>query len=333
MDFVDLNQKETLNNFIVQAGRSNFLQSWEWGEFQQACGNPIKRVGIQEGNELRAVALLIRKPLWGGWSYGYCPRGPLWPEEQGSANPLFLAKILELARKEKAIFFRFDYPGPSLPTFLRTQTQKAPLDVQPRCTLILDLRQSEADLLAGMKAKTRYNIRLSLRKGITLSQGFAAQDFQEFWRLARLTATRDGFQCHPKKYYQRMVQILGQSGFLRMFLAHYRGEVITANLVIFFGHRATYLHGASSDQYRNVMAPYFLQWQQILAAKERGCLAYDFWGIASSRDPVLEKKWAGITRFKNGFGGQEESCAGTYDCVIHPTLYRLYRWARHFKGL
>lgn len=331
MRFVDLNQKEVLNNFIVQEGRSNFLQSWEWGEFQKSNGLQVRRVGILEGNELWVVASLIKRPFWGGQSYFYCPRGPILKEGKGDANPLFLAKILELTQKEKVIFWRFDFPGSSLPPFFPGAIKKAPCNVQPRCTLILDLRQNEADLLAGMKAKTRYNIRLALRKGITLSEGFAPKDVEEFWHLARVTAARAGFRSHRKEYYQNMAKILGGTGFLRVFLAHYKSEVIAANLVVFFGSRATYLHGASSDQYRNVMAPYFLQWQQILRAKERGYTEYDFWGIAPPSDPLLGKKWAGITRFKRGFGGKEVCYAGTFDLPLRPSLYRLYCFARRFS--
>ncbi|MEA1937429.1 MAG: peptidoglycan bridge formation glycyltransferase FemA/FemB family protein, partial [Patescibacteria group bacterium] len=125
----------------------------------------------------------------------------------------------------------------------------------------------------------------------------------------------------------------------KLYLAEYKNKTIAANIVLSFGDFCVYLHGASSSEYRNVMAPYLLQWQQILDAKKTGCRAYDFWGIENSQKFVKSKvhkaknSWSGITRFKKGFGGEERSYVGAYDLVFNWEKYYLYKVFKRIRGL
>ncbi len=161
------------------------------------------------------------------------------------------------------------------------------------------------------------------------------QNFEIFWKLLEQTTKRDKFRPHPKNYYQKMLGTLSEvespnisaisggstsenKSVAKLFLAEYQNKIIAANIVIFFGNRATYLHGASDFEYRNLMAPYLLHWQQILEAKKGGLSEYDFWGID-------EKKWPGLTRFKKGFGGKELEYIGAWDLVFDKKLYRVYK--------
>jgi len=244
---------------------------------------------------------------------------------------------------------------------------KAPQDVQPKNTLILDLDQSEAEVLAQMKAKTRYNIRLAERRGVKTRQSVSQKDIDAFLKLIAITSQRDHFKAHSAAYYQKMADFFGCQGLLKIFLAEYKDQVLVANLVFFWGKAATYLHGASGNSHRNLMAPHLLQWTQILEAKKQGCGEYDFWGIAgeaksAKRPPAIAcasgasgrgkapachrllakptagrqsggaeckvKGWEGITRFKKGFGGKEVSYAGTYDFILNPFWYKIYRLIR-----
>ncbi len=364
MNILEISQREQLNNFIVQQGESNFLQSWEWGEFQKSLGRKIWRFGIEE-KRLISSALVIENKLPLGRSYFYCPRGPafsnfqfsIFPPASPEATPasqakrcgrakrwragnfqkkiwpILFSKIKGITRKEKAVFFRFDYPYLKLPKFLKDKVVQSPRDVQPRSTLILDLTKSEEEILAEMKPKTRYNIRLAQRKGVVVRQGVGQKDLDLFLSLVKETSRRDGFKIHPEFYYQKMVDFLGTEGLLKIFLAEFKGKVLAANLVLFLGKRATYLHGASSNEYRNVMAPHLLQWEQILEAKRRGCKEYDFWGIRTeSRIKNQELRdnetWEGISRFKKGFGGNEVNYAGTYDFILDNFWYKIYRFIR-----
>ncbi|MDP2918316.1 MAG: peptidoglycan bridge formation glycyltransferase FemA/FemB family protein, partial [bacterium] len=193
-----------------------------------------------------------------------------------------------------------------------------------------DLDQSEAEILAQMKAKTRYNIRLAKRRGVKIRQSINQEDIDAFLKLIAITSQRDHFKAHSAAYYQKMADFFGCQGLLKIFLAEYKDQVLAANLVFFWGKRATYLHGASGNSHRNLMAPHLLQWTQILEAKKQGRGEYDFWGIAGEAKSVKckAKSWEGITRFKKGFGGREISYAGTYDIILNNFWYKIYRLLR-----
>ncbi len=195
--------------------------------------------------------------------------------------------------------------------------------IQPQKTLVLDIAKPEEILLNQMHQKTRYNIRLAQRKGVTVQPTTNNQQstIEIFLNLLEKTAGRDKFRLHPKKYYQKMLEVLGKKGMMKLFLAKYQNQIIAANLVCFFGQVATYLHGASDYNFRQLMATHFLQWQAISEAKKLDMKYYDFWGID-------EKKWPGVTRFKKGFGGQEIIYPGTFDLIFQPLWYQAYNLAR-----
>ncbi|MFH1671454.1 MAG: peptidoglycan bridge formation glycyltransferase FemA/FemB family protein, partial [Candidatus Portnoybacteria bacterium] len=141
----------------------------------------------------------------------------------------------------------------------------------------------------------------------------------DFLGLLKETAKRDGFHLHPEDYYRKMLEIMGEK--IKLFSAGYQGKIIAGSLVCFFDDTAAYLHGASDYNTRNLMAPYLLQWQAILKAKELGLKYYDFYGID-------EKKWPGVTRFKKGFGGKKVIYPGAYDVIYSPLWYWGYNLVR-----
>jgi lipid II:glycine glycyltransferase (peptidoglycan interpeptide bridge formation enzyme) len=150
------------------------------------------------------------------------------------------------------------------------------------------------------------------------------EDFEKFWRLMRATTKRDKIRSHPKDYYLKQLSFFrGGSDFVetKLFLAEYQNRIVAANIIVFFGKTATYLHGASDYEYRHLMAPYLLQWEQIKEAKRHGYEIYDFWGID-------EERWPGVTRFKLGFGGREIEYVGAWDYVFQPMWYRAYKMAK-----
>lgn len=149
----------------------------------------------------------------------------------------------------------------------------------------------------------------------------------EFIRLIKITAERDGITPHPDNYYRKMFEAI-PGDILKLYVAEYEGNVIAANLIIFFGKTATYLHGASDNGHRNLMAPYLLQWQGIQDAKAAGCMRYDFGGINT-------KTGEGITKFKTGFAPNTKSVEfpGSYDMIINPVRYWMYRIMQVIKSL
>jgi len=301
------NNKEQWNQFIVENGGS-FLQSWQWGELQESVNRKIWRIETQG-----LKGLVIKHNISLGKNYLYCPHGPIG---QGDVKN-FIEQVKEIARQEGSIFFKLESKNDlSLENLGFIKSQK---DIQFAKTVILDISKPEQELLSQMHTKTRYNIKLAQKKGVQIKQSNNGLD--DFVKLLKQTAKRDKFHLHPKEYYQKMLDVLGQEDMVKLFLAKYQDQVVAANLVCFFGQTATYLHGASNYNYRQIMAPYLLQWQTICQAQKMGIKYYDFGGIN-------EIKWPGITRFKKGFNGQEVSYPGSFDLIFQKMWYRVYKLAR-----
>ena len=352
MEIVEIKDKNKLNNFVSSQKYSQFLQSWQWGQFQEKVSSKVFRLGAEEDGNLVAAATIVKKFLPMGKNYFYCPRGPiikLKNEKLKIIEELLFYEIRELARKEKVMFLRFE---PEVEYKLENWQIEKALDVQPSKTLVLDLNKSEDELLGEMHPKTRYNIRLAEKKKIKVTES-GIEEFDKFWQLMGETSDRDDFRSHGINYYKEMIKLGHRSGaghrnngagkdFIKLFFAQYKGKAIATGIFSFFGSTVTYMHGASSDANRNLMAPYGLQWQAIKLAKEMGYKYYDFFGID-------EKKWPGVTRFKNGFArldsarlasaeprqarqaGQEINYPGTFDLVFDPGWYSVYKMVRKVR--
>ncbi len=317
-------QREEWNRFVTENPYGSFLQSFEWSQFQESLGRQVFRLAIPHV----AQTLVIKYKLPFGKSYLYSPHGPIIDTDIFLKNSVAAFKILskkvrEIAQKEKAIFWRMDpimsesKEGKGI--FKNLGLEKLSREIQPKKTLVLNLGKSKRELLGQMHHKTRYNIRLAKKRGVSIK---TSNSIDIFWDLLSQTAKRDSFRTHPKEYYQKMLEIFSPA---KLFLAKYKNKIIAADIVVFFGKRAAYLHGASDYKHRNLMAPYLLQWHQILEAKKEGKSLYDFWGID-------EKKWPGVTRFKKGFGGKEIGYIGAWDLVYQPAWYKIYNLARRMKG-
>jgi len=319
-----------------QAG--SVLQSWEWGEFQKKIGRKIWRLLVTNNiGRVRAVATIIRHPLPRNFSYLYCPKGPVLADSDKLKDiwELIVDKISDIASVGKDIFLRIEPPfvadNPSIGVIAKLGFKKIPWHLQPAETLLLDISQEDTQLLHLMKPKTRYNIRLAEKRGVKIESNFSERQVKEFWNMLKDTTARDGFSPHPYPYYLNLLDVLGRTNMARLILATYKQRPLAGALVSFFGNTATYLHGASSDKLRALMAPHLVQWQSIIEAKKRGMRYYDFGGITPDNSP--KHPWAGISRFKRGFGGEEVGFAGTYDLVFQKGWYLAYRIARKLKKI
>ncbi|RMD52061.1 peptidoglycan bridge formation glycyltransferase FemA/FemB family protein [Candidatus Parcubacteria bacterium] len=310
MDRITWNNEVKKNSPVFGA----FLHSYEWGEFQRSLGREVKRIYHISNGKIDIMAQAIKMDLPMGQYYWYVPKGPI-----GGAS---LEKKLEFLKEELVggIFVRIE--PDKADRMLRVN------DIQPSATLMLDLKKSEETLLADCKAKTRYNIRLAFKKGVEVKRVNIGR-FSDFIRLMKQTANRDRFSAHPDIYYKTMLKTIvndnGAKAFIAM--AFYNKRPLAANIMIDFAGVRTYLHGASSNLHRNVMAPYALHWFLIQDAKKRGLEFFDFWGIAP---PDADKKhpWYGITRYKKGFGGFIVQQPGTFDLPSKHLWYSAYRTVR-----
>lgn len=295
-----------------------FLQMWEWGEVQTSLGAPVKRIYEKTKNG-EVVAQGIWQPLPFGASYWLFPKGPL-----GDAPMEEQMEVLQAACKDSA--------------FIKIEPEKVPeksifaSERHPSHTIVVELPDVAEELYARMKPKTRYNVRLAQKKEVRVE--YAGVDgINRFMVLMKETAYRDGFSPHAPDRYKAIVERSQGKDCAAFFaFATHEGKDLAANLMLDAFDTRTYLHGASSSQNRDLMAPYALHAALMEQAIKKGLTKYDFWGVAP-QDADASHEWAGITRFKSGFGGVRVSMPGTFDVPTRPFSYGLYRLARKLRGL
>jgi len=293
-----------------------FLQTKEWEGIHRAMNRKTWR--------LKNI-LVVRHDLPRGFNYLYCPR-PVFRD-----TPLreFLAAVEGVARQEKSLFLKID-PVEALAVSGLDARFRTSDPLQPRQTTVIDLSQSDEELLRAMHEKTRYNIGLAERKEVEvvpILHNNVKDDFATFWSLLSTTAEREEFFLHDRGYYELLAGLRTRDVANELFFAKIKDTVVAAALINF--HRdpvsgingATYLHGASLRDNKEAMAPHLLHWRIMQEAKQRQFQFYDLWGIN-------EKRWPGLTRFKLGFGGQVIECPASCDIVYRPFWYALYRWRK-----
>jgi len=331
---------ETWNSFVAASPTGHLLQAWQWGQLKAAFGWQAERVGVQDGGRLVAGAQVLFRSLLPSFPYltiAYVPKGPILDFGNQEISEALLSAIHRLAHQKRAILLKIEPELPHSPALARQLLacgfRPSQQTIQPRSTIHIDLRAELDEILARMKSKTRYNVRLAGRREVLVREG-TADDLPLFHRLIALTGRRDGFAVHSRKYYEMAYRLFVPSGLARFLLATYQDEVIAGLMVFAFGQRAWYMYGASSNRERNRMPNHLLQWQAIRWARAQGCLAYDLWGIPDEvgKEPEKYKKtvtdrqsglW-GVYRFKQGFGGQVVRYVGAYDYVYRPALAWLY---------
>ncbi|MEK9165751.1 MAG: peptidoglycan bridge formation glycyltransferase FemA/FemB family protein [Patescibacteria group bacterium] len=300
-----------LNDFLKSQPHSELLQSPLWGKVQQAAGRPSFLFGMFDDYELTASCLIIKHQLPLGKSWLYSPRLN-WPLDY---MPQLIDEIAKIAKKENAIFWKAENIKNQIRNTKYEIRNTNPL--QPQETFIINLTQSDDQLLKNMKPKTRYNIRLAQKKGVKTRWSTDAADINVFYDLLTSTARRQKIKIHPKSHYQNILKILSDQNAAALAIAEVdsNSKPLAANLITFFGDTATYLHGGTSDARRSLMAPYLLQWEAIKEARRRGCKFYDMGGCAVKTGKI--DLWAGISRFKTGFNGELTQFGPTYDVVFN----------------
>jgi lipid II:glycine glycyltransferase (peptidoglycan interpeptide bridge formation enzyme) len=347
----------------------SFLQSNFWAAFKAEQGwRPRRLVLHLEGGVASPLLVLIRS-LPAGFCFAYLPHGPEF-EPPVEARAAFLAELsarLKAFLPPTCLFIRYDPPwfsteaiaepdaaaaseadglpagGPqtawseSLRPSIGAPLRRAAADVQPPDTVLVDLKPDEASILAAMKSKWRYNVRLAEKKGVTV-EAAGGEAVPEFYELYRATSKRDRIALHPEGYYSRLFSLalerrsLGAAGTpeLRLFVARHEGRALAAIVTLFRGAEAVYLYGASSDEKRNLMPAYALQWAAMRAAKAAGCGTYDLFGIPPREDPA--HPMAGLYKFKTGFGGAIAHRAGSWDYPLFGVGCALFRGAERLRS-
>lgn len=334
------------------------MQSRFWGDFKAEYGWKPICLSVEALSSAFQLLLLIRR-LPAGFSFAYVPHGPELdiPEGEGAAFLAELARSIKPLLPPRCLFIRFDPPwfkvealasdDPStaaLRPAIGWPLRRAAADVQVPDTVFVDLRPDEEQILAAMKPKWRYNIRLAEKKGVIVEEAGLAS-LGEFYELYRMTSARDKIALHPEEYYRRLLSLASErreqgiqgSPDIRLWIARYEGHALAAIITLFRGEKAVYLYGASSDEKRNLMPAYALQWKAMRAAKEFGCLEYDLFGMPPTSDPLHPMH--GLYQFKTGFGGRIIHRSGSWDYPLLSPAYAAFRtvesartwWFKDFK--
>ena len=314
---------------------------------------------------------LLRNGFAARLSILYTPKGPLLDWTNESLRDRVLDDLQFFAKKQGGIFLKMDpdvthgkgipdsqddvidHSGQLIMSELKSRGWSFSSDqIQFKNTVLIDLSSSEDDLLARMKQKTRYNIRLAERKGVTLRIG-TSSDFDMLYKMYAETSVRDGFVIRDEAYYktvwqtfmsnaqsplttyhvpitnsqspisnpQSLISTL-QSPYTEPLIAEVDGEPIAAIFVFYFAGRAYYVYGMSRNAHREKMPTYLLQWEAMKRAKAKGCTVYDLWGAPDVFDES-DSMW-GVYRFKEGLGGQVVRTLGAWDFAPNPLWYKLY---------
>ncbi len=313
---------------------SHPLQSFAWGEFREKTGVRVRRlIGFDGSDAVSSLQITFHPVPKLPFTVGYLPKGP-WPDE------IQLDALRELGQEERAIFIKLE-PNVSNPpygkadidglreTLLREGCREGRALFTPY-TFTLDLTQSDDELMAKMKKKTRYNIGLAKRSGVVIAEQSNSEGFEAYLKLLDLTTKRQGFYSHDEKYHRNMWKVMSEAGIAKILTATYEEKVIAAWILFIHNHTLYYPYGASSREHKQVMAPNLLMWEAIQFGKRNGCRSFDLWGaLGPDADP--NDPWFGFHRFKAGYGGVLTEFVGSYDLVLEHQLYPWYRLADYWR--
>jgi len=312
------------NNFVANSVSPEFLQDRRWSNIFSPDIDNYLAVVDADGNLLAGVQWLNKATL--GVKYLFSPRGPVFAETLSASVlqttwQLLSEAVTKQAKQRGCWFWRLE-PSLAVEKWSPDKRLIFSLNLEPSLTWLTNLVDDDT-LIKGMHPKTRYNIRLAQKKSLVFRQG-GIDDLEVWWKLLSGTSDRDGFAIHSKEHYKKILE-LGK-GWIDLFLVEFSGQAIAAGLFNKTGVKASYIHGASNHLYRHLMAPYLLHWEVMRHYREQGAKVYDWFGVD-------EKKWPGVTRFKQGFGGQLFSYPGTLDLPISSFYYRMYRVLRQLRRL
>ncbi|MBL8094544.1 MAG: peptidoglycan bridge formation glycyltransferase FemA/FemB family protein [Anaerolineales bacterium] len=315
---------------------AHILQSWSWGEIKSRWGWQAERLAWPNGRA--AAQVLTRTAARGLVRYLYVPRGPLLDWGDTALRDQVLTDLEDLARRRGAIALKLD-PDVALklglfgaeveqPTGQSTRAALtargwvvSPEQVQFRNTVRLDLTRGAEAVLADMKQKMRYNVRLAARKGVTVRVG-GLDDLSTLAALYAETAARDGFLIRPPAYYADVWRTLLADGHARPLMAAVEGEVVAAIVLFHYGPTAWYFYGMSRAAHRDRMPNHLLQWEAIRWAADHGLTTYDLWGAPDTFEEA-DRMW-GVWRFKEGFNGAVQHGIGAWDFAPSPWRYRVF---------
>src|SRR3989344_141638 len=311
MEITDINQKEDWDRILENFSSVCFLQSWNWGEFQESLGGRVRRVVVVDKNRSAAAQYYIKKSRL--FTYLYLPRGPI-------GDLSLFAKLLDnlkgVARKEGVDFILIEPSEKGLNGKL-THNFLQQSSMQPKNTSLISLTSSIELLQSNLRKTTHQMIKKALENNVVIKTYTDLSRWNEFMDLFNETTQRQKFNPHSLGYMKKQLQIFSQDGQAKLYLAELNGQAVAGAIIVSYHKTSIYLHAASTSEKRKIGAAHLLVWKAILESKEKGDELFDLWGVEPNADP--NHPWTGISIFKFGFGGETVSYPGGVVLPIQPT--------------
>jgi lipid II:glycine glycyltransferase (peptidoglycan interpeptide bridge formation enzyme) len=309
------------------------LQTWQWGEARKQMGTDIMRFGVYDNEQLNHCFLMTIHPIpYTHWKVGYIPKSVIPSLE-------VVQEFIKIAASNKIIFIKWE------PNAIQNDQNAEQIKILqqrvsfvesshplfPKWTMTLDLTPPEDQLMAGFKEKTRYNIRLAGRKGVSVNVEDTVEGFETFSTLYFDTTKRQHYYGHNKEYH-KIVWNTMKNGLAHILISRFENEPLGAYELFYFKNTLYYPYGGSSDLHRNVMAPNLLMWEAIRLGKQLGATSFDMWG---STTPSYDEKdpFYGFTRFKEGYNAKFVEMIGSFDLIINSSLYKAYSAVHYLRKL
>ncbi len=306
-EYINSENQSQWEELVQKNQAGGFHQSFAWANFKQSTNWDTYKIGVFQDGKILAGSVVLKFSFSNGTNFLYIPEGPildlnnedigLW---QWRLLEAAIHSIMSLAKNEHTTHLRIEPRITTAPHFLLNGFTKAPINLQPKHTQTLDLQQNIHELLIGMKQKCRYNIKLSAKNGVQVKE-IPLSEIGTFYKLYQATLKRNEFDGQEIDFFEKVCQHC--SGFSKLFVAYKDKLELASAIVTYYGERATYLYGASSDQHKQLMAPYALHWHIIQDAKDKEYKSYDFWGIAPDNKDQSHP-WQGLSRFKKNLEGR-----------------------------
>lgn len=320
-------EKNNWNDLVIaNPDGGHFLQSIQWGDFKEQWGwQPSRFIFEFDGQKLAIQILKKKTPL--GWIW-YCPKGPGLISFSHKFWPVLLDSLAKEAKKNNAFLLKIE------PEIVETEEEikkyrslgliKSALDLQFKATVFVDLKKTEEEILAGFKQKTRYNIRLAQKRGVSIKKDNSPDGIEKMYRLYAETGTRANFFLRPKEYTLSYWKKCIDANLGKIFIA-YEGETPLAGLFAYFlGKKIWYKDGGSSRLRKEIMAPYALQWEAMRWAKNNGYEIYDMVAVPPKSEQNKKNPFEGLYKFKTGFNPEPTEFVGCLDMPINFGKYKLW---------
>ena len=332
--FVNENNQAKYEDFLKKHVRCNFQQSTLWAKVKENWKNEIVLVENEKEEIIASLSILIRKiPIFGNLLYS--TRGPVGDIHDEKVLEELTQGIKQIAKKYKAFVIKIEPDIKSDDKTFRKIVEKLGYkikddaknfneEIQPRYVFRLDIKgKTEEDILKNFHQKTRYNLRLAQKKGVIIKEG-TKEDLKDFHKIMVETGERDKFIIRPLAYFEKMYDCLAPEH-MQLLMAYHENTPIAGIILIMYGNKTWYLYGASSNQYRNIMPNYLLQWNGIQRAIKDKKDIYDFRGVSGVVDESHPQY--GLYRFKKGFGAEFTEFIGELYIPFKPAVYWLYKIA------